>query len=208
MKLGKCWTKEILRLFLYRWSFLQNTWDEQCSFNHIHLKTCTMFLKLIWSESSRDLLWSPVIRFPSVNYSHFHVCLTNHWTNFKQNWNNAPFGKGVSSISKWRFTPFYKGSERKMHNTSTKLKKNSSLESLGQFETKFGTRHSCVKGGGSHIFITIYLILNKEIMILSLLIIVIFCANVLNDWNSFLGELFWPMDLLLIKQAIKMTVSK
>ena len=42
----------------------------------------------------------------SVNFSHFHLLLQNHWANFKQTWYKVSLGEGDSSLFKWRATPF------------------------------------------------------------------------------------------------------
>ena len=46
---------------------------------------------------------------PSVNFSHFHLLLQNHWANFNQTWHKVSLGEGDSSLFKWRATPFPKG---------------------------------------------------------------------------------------------------
>ena len=45
----------------------------------------------------------------SVNLSHFHLLLQNHWANFNQTWHKVSFGEGDSSLFKWRATRFPKG---------------------------------------------------------------------------------------------------
>ena len=45
----------------------------------------------------------------SVNCSHFHLLLQNHWANFNQTWHKVFLVKGDSSLFKWRATPFPKG---------------------------------------------------------------------------------------------------
>ena len=35
---------------------------------------------------------------PSVNFSHFHLLLQNHWANFNQTWHKASLGEGDSSL--------------------------------------------------------------------------------------------------------------
>ena len=45
----------------------------------------------------------------SVNFSHFHLLLQNHWANFNQTWHKASLGEGDSSLFKWRAPPFSKG---------------------------------------------------------------------------------------------------
>ena len=58
----------------------------------------------------------------SVNFYHFHLLLTNHWAYFNQNWHNASFGEGNSSLFKWRATPFSKERYlRKSENSLTKF---------------------------------------------------------------------------------------
>ena len=37
---------------------------------------------------------------PSVNFSHFHLLLQNHWANFNQTWHKASLGEGDSSLFK------------------------------------------------------------------------------------------------------------
>ena len=86
--------------------------------------------KLTWAESSIELFWSPVVR-PlsvcpsmclsvrlSVNFSHFHLLLQNHWAIFNQIWHNVSLGEGYSSffmgegdssLFKWTVLPFSKG---------------------------------------------------------------------------------------------------
>ena len=46
---------------------------------------------------------------PSINFSHFHLLLQNHWANFNQTWHKASLGEGDSSLFKWRAPPFCKG---------------------------------------------------------------------------------------------------
>ena len=36
----------------------------------------------------------------SVNFSHFHLLLQNHWVNFNQTWHKASLGEGNSSLFK------------------------------------------------------------------------------------------------------------
>ena len=36
----------------------------------------------------------------SVNFSHFHLLLQNHWANFNQTWHKASWGEGDSSLFK------------------------------------------------------------------------------------------------------------
>ena len=36
----------------------------------------------------------------SVNFSHFHLLLQNHWANFNQTWHKASLGEGDSSLFK------------------------------------------------------------------------------------------------------------
>ena len=58
----------------------------------------------------------------SVNFSHFHLLLFNHWANFTQTWHKASLGEGDSSLFKWRATPFSKGRHlRNSKNTLTKF---------------------------------------------------------------------------------------
>ena len=59
---------------------------------------------------------------PSVNFSHFHLLLQNHWTNFNQTWPKASLGEGDSSLFKWRARPFPSGDNYEIaKNTLTKL---------------------------------------------------------------------------------------
>ena len=44
----------------------------------------------------------------SVNFSHFHLLLQNHWTNFNQTWHKAFLGEGDSSLFKWSAPPISK----------------------------------------------------------------------------------------------------
>ena len=37
----------------------------------------------------------------SVNFSHFHLLLQNHWANFNQTWHKASLDEGDSSLLKW-----------------------------------------------------------------------------------------------------------
>ena len=75
------------------------------------------YFKLTWAESSSELFWSPVVRRlfvrpsvrQSVNFSHFHLLLQNHWVNFNQSWHKASLGKGDLSLFKWRALSFSKG---------------------------------------------------------------------------------------------------
>ena len=49
-----------------------------------------------------SFLWPPVLRrpsvrhcvCPSVNFSHFHLLLQNHWANFNQTWHKASLDEG------------------------------------------------------------------------------------------------------------------
>ena len=36
----------------------------------------------------------------SVNFSHFHLLLQNHWANFNQTWHKVCLGEGDSSLFK------------------------------------------------------------------------------------------------------------
>ena len=45
----------------------------------------------------------------SVNFSHFHLLLQNHWANFNQTCHKASLGEGDSSLFKWRARPFPRG---------------------------------------------------------------------------------------------------
>ena len=45
----------------------------------------------------------------SVNFSHFHLLLQNHWANFNQTWHKASLGEVDSSLYKRRAPPFSKG---------------------------------------------------------------------------------------------------
>ena len=45
----------------------------------------------------------------SVNFSHFHLLLQNHWANYNQTWHKVSLGCGDSSLFKWRAKPFPKG---------------------------------------------------------------------------------------------------
>ena len=36
----------------------------------------------------------------SINFSHFHLLLQNHWDNFNQTWHKASLGEGDSSLFK------------------------------------------------------------------------------------------------------------
>ena len=38
----------------------------------------------------------------SVNFSHFHLLLQNHWADFNQTWYKAPLGEGNSSLTKFK----------------------------------------------------------------------------------------------------------
>ena len=44
-----------------------------------------------------------------VNFSHFHLLLQNHWTNFNQTWHKASLGQGESRMFKWSARRFSKG---------------------------------------------------------------------------------------------------
>ena len=44
-----------------------------------------------------------------INFSHFHLFLQNHWTNFNQTWHKASLDEGDLSLIKWRALPFSKG---------------------------------------------------------------------------------------------------
>ena len=45
----------------------------------------------------------------SVNFSHFHLLLQNHWANFNQTWHKVSQGEGDSNLFKWRAMSFPKG---------------------------------------------------------------------------------------------------
>ena len=74
---------------------------------------------LLLAHLSWKLKWAFLITCPpssvcpsvclSVNFSHFHLLLQNHWANFNQTWHKVSLGKGDSSLFKWRATPFPKG---------------------------------------------------------------------------------------------------
>ena len=40
---------------------------------------------------------------PSVNFSHFHLLIQNHWAIFSQTWHKACLGERNSSLFKWVF---------------------------------------------------------------------------------------------------------
>ena len=46
---------------------------------------------------------------PSVNFSHFHLLLQNHWANFNHTWHKAPLVKGIQVSSNEGPPPFSKG---------------------------------------------------------------------------------------------------
>ena len=48
-----------------------------------------------------------------VNFSHFHLLLQNHWTNFNQTWPKASLVEGNSSLLKWRDMSFPRGYDNK-----------------------------------------------------------------------------------------------
>ena len=45
----------------------------------------------------------------SVNFSHFHLLLPNHWANFNQTWHNESLGEGDSICSNEGPCPFPRG---------------------------------------------------------------------------------------------------
>ena len=80
------------------------------SMNHNHW--CP-YCSLTWAISSSELFWSPVVRClfvcPSVNFSHFHLLLKNHWAIFNQTWHKESLGEGDSNMFKSTATSFSKG---------------------------------------------------------------------------------------------------
>ena len=75
----------------------------------------------------------PFVR-PSVNFSHFHLLLQNHWVIFNH---KASMVEGDSSL----FKPYY---ELLNKNTLTKFKNFS--RTTGPISTKLGIKHHFVKG--------------------------------------------------------------
>ena len=78
---------------------------------------------LFFAHLSRKLKWAflitcgpwsvrpsvcPSVRL-SVDFSHFHLLLQNHWANFNQTWHKVSLVKWDSSLFKWRAPPFSKG---------------------------------------------------------------------------------------------------
>ena len=57
------------------------------------------FFSLTWAESSSELLWSPVIRRPSINFSHFHLLIENHGANSNQMLTKYPWVKWIQVCS-------------------------------------------------------------------------------------------------------------
>ena len=86
-------------------------------------------LETFLAQLSRRLKWAFLIKIcllsivVVVNFSHFHLLLQNHWTNFNQTWHKASLGEGDSSLFKRRAPPFSKGRNiRNSKNTLTNLK--------------------------------------------------------------------------------------
>ena len=90
--------------------------------------------KLTWDESSSELFWSRVV-FPSVNFSHFHFLLQNHWTNFNQTWHKASMGDrdSIQVYSNKRPRPFLRGDNNEIDYRHSK--KSFSQEPVGQFQS-------------------------------------------------------------------------
>ena len=81
----------------------------------------------------------------SVNFSHFHLLLQNHWANFNQTGHIASLGERDSSLFKWKALPFSKG--RCLRNSGNALLKfkNLLLQSpTGSISTRLGTTHPLV----------------------------------------------------------------
>ena len=74
---------------------------------HLSWKLKWAFLITCRPSSVRPSVYPSVCL--SVNFSHFHLLLQNHWANFNQTWHKVFLGEGDSSLFKWRATPFPKG---------------------------------------------------------------------------------------------------
>ena len=72
----------------------------------------------------------------SVNFSHFHLFLQNHWTNFNQTWHKASLGKGDSSLFKGDAL-FQREIVTKLWKYIDEFKNSSSLEPLSQFQPNY-----------------------------------------------------------------------
>ena len=121
-----------------------------CSVKH-HAFLAHLSWKLKWAflitchPSSVCLSVCPSIRL-SVNFSHFHLLLQNHWANFNQTWHKASLGEGNSSLFKRRALPFSKGRYlRNIKNTLTKFK-NLLLQNHWANFPHIVTMHPWVKG--------------------------------------------------------------
>ena len=71
---------------------------------------------LCWQQIlEADIVWNvynntrAVVPGVVINFSHFHLLLKNHWTNFNQTWHNTFLGEGDSSLFKWRALLLSKG---------------------------------------------------------------------------------------------------
>ena len=124
-----------------------------------------------------------------VNFSHFHLLLQNHWTNFNQTWPKASLGEGNSSLLKWREYVFSKGIDNKW----TKKLRNFKIvfsRTTGPISTKLH-KASLVYGD-----LSFYISLkNKNLIFLSISIAFRKCAYWLE---LFLRWAMWPMGFLLI----------
>ena len=105
---------------IYIWYMYQTVWTQSglspCGSNRLYhrhsflsspeLKTQVSFSDHMSSVVCLSVRPSVCL---SVNFSHFHLLLQNHWTNFNQTWLKAYLGEGDSSLVKWRAPPFSKG---------------------------------------------------------------------------------------------------
>ena len=76
----------------------------------------------------------------SVNFSHFHLLLQNHWAHFNQNWHNASLGEADSFSSNEGPQPFPKGDNYEIAKIHWRnFKKIFFSRSTGPISTKLGT---------------------------------------------------------------------
>ena len=79
----------------------------------------------------------------SVNFSHFHLLLQDHWANFNQTWHKVSPGEGDSSMFKWRAKQGECNWE--IIKINWQLLKIFFSRTTGPFSTKLCTKHPWVK---------------------------------------------------------------
>ena len=85
-----------------RWTEFNETWQEarsQRPLPSLCFRASRKNKMATLAESSSALLWSRVVRRPSVvNFSHFRLLLWNRWTEFNETWQEARFQHPLPSL--------------------------------------------------------------------------------------------------------------